>query len=44
MEYTCGSVGYGFGVVTAGALVTAVVWIQSLTWELPLDVGVVNNK
>ena len=27
-------------IVTAVALVTAVVWVQSLAWEFPHDVGV----
>ena len=27
--------GYGSGIVTAVALVTAVAWIQSLVWEFP---------
>ena len=40
----CGSVGYRYGVVTAVALVTAVVQVQCLGWTLPHAMGVAKMK
>ena len=39
-ELPDGSAGYRSGGVTAIALVTAVVWVQSLAWECPHATGV----
>ena len=38
LEFPCGSVGYGSGVVTV------VAWVCSLVWELPHAVGVAKKK
>ena len=34
MEFSCGAVGQGSGIVTATAQAVAVAWVQSLAWEL----------
>lgn len=34
----------GFGVVTVMALVTAIVWVQSLAWKLPHVAGAAKRK
>ena len=39
MEFSCSTVGEGSGTVTPAAWVAVVVWVQSLAWELPHDVG-----
>ena len=39
-----GVVGEGFGIVTVGAWVSAVVWDGSLAWELSHDTGVAKKK
>lgn len=36
MEIPGGSVGLGFGIVTAVARVAVVRWVQSLAWNFPM--------
>ena len=44
MEFPCGTVGYGFGIVTAAAQVAAVRQVGSLAQEPPHFVGVAKKE
>ena len=43
LEFSCGLVGEGSGIVIAVTWVTAVVQVQPLAWELPRAAGVAKN-
>ena len=44
LESPCGSVGYGSGIFTTVAQVTAVAQVGSLAWELPRAMGTAGKK
>ena len=39
MEFSCGTVGWGSGIVIAAAWIAAVLWVRSLAQEFPHTTG-----
>ena len=43
-QFSCGTVGYGSGVVTDTVWTAAMAWVQSLAWEFSYATGVAKKK